>query len=474
VANYTIPGASNIKSWNYTLTGLIPNTNYEVTIRAIVEGAEFSDLWSNSSRVKGKTKPKDRSPDTPLGSFHVERIDDSLRNISLYWIPLSDWEHYSDNFTYLYRLTRHLITTNIGIPCPTIQNKTSTHDGEYILEWRALEEEKTTNFTVFWCSSHPAWPNCDSNINWQVVSKKTTTFGLKSNESLKFAISANGESGSGSGMGWEKIVFESKSGCRGYVWLHFKNEFDCDRYDHLSLAGPSLVYRMIANVGPMLCAAGGIGNRLILGFDPKGIPQRNTRVSMSPQLGHGGIVDVRTLDQYFSMAALVITVVAVALVVSAALGGNRLWKHLQEPNPKLPGPLLKHTYSLPYLGKDAAPLMGDTVGVHRRRNSETGTIAYTSEAYVQVGIQKEVAHFFQPDGGPPSARAGSWQVRQNVIASWRTYRTSIAFARFLMDRSWADGGRLTRRSVFADEQLLRAQSRCRFITISMTFLNDIR
>ena len=78
------------------------------------------------------------------------------------------------------------------------------------MEWRAFDE-RTTNFTVFWCLSHPAWPTCDSSINWVVVPRNATTFELKSNESLKFAVSANGESG-GSGMGWEKTVLESESG----------------------------------------------------------------------------------------------------------------------------------------------------------------------------------------------------------------------------------------------------------------------
>ncbi|CAG0900415.1 unnamed protein product [Darwinula stevensoni] len=258
VVNYTIQGNSLRMSWNYTLTGLIPNTDYKVEIRAIVDGAEFSDLWSNSSMVEGKTKSKvpDRSPDVPPGSFYVKRNDDGLRDIHIYWIPLSEWEHYGDNFTYrvegqeisspgkelqptsmtetsatfknlsaesFYKF--YIVSSNeLGmapprssidvdkeedrIPCPTIQ--TFQSDGEYILEWKALDEERTTNFTVFWCLSHPAWPTCDSSINWEVVPRNTTTFKLKSNESLKFAVSVNAESG-GSGMGWEKTVFEPEA-----------------------------------------------------------------------------------------------------------------------------------------------------------------------------------------------------------------------------------------------------------------------
>ncbi|CAG0901145.1 unnamed protein product [Darwinula stevensoni] len=264
VANYQIPGGSKEKSWNYTLNNLIPNTNYEVAIRASVEGAEYPDLWSNYSMVEGKTMPKvpDRSPDVPLGSFHVERINDSRINISFYWVPLSDWEHYGDNFTYLVegwtfscvdnstQEVQPSIVTNTSaafeylrtdsaykflivssnemgnsqglsifevdmesnrMPFPAIQRYERMVDGTYVLEWRALEEEKTTNFTVFWCLSTPYWPKCDSGIDWVFVSRNTTTFELKSNKLLKFAISANRENGS-SGMGWDQILMVPDSG----------------------------------------------------------------------------------------------------------------------------------------------------------------------------------------------------------------------------------------------------------------------
>ena len=104
-----------------------------------------------------------------------------------------------------------MIQYEIGIPCPTILNETLTDDGRYFLEWKAPGEGTTTNYTVFWCSSPPSWPNCDSDINWAVVPKTNTTFEMASTESLKFAVSANGEFGH-SGMGWEKIEYGSDSG----------------------------------------------------------------------------------------------------------------------------------------------------------------------------------------------------------------------------------------------------------------------
>ncbi|CAG0903356.1 unnamed protein product [Darwinula stevensoni] len=184
VEMFLVPGASKTRSWNRTLMNLIPNTEYDVFIKAIIENAEFPDLGSSISKIFVKTLPKapDRSPDVPLGSFHVERIDDGLRDIHLYWIPLSDWEHFSDNFTY--------------------QNVLRTEGGKYFLEWKEPEDERVNNYTVYWCISPPSWPFCDS-VNWTVATRKCHNFELESIETLKFAISANGLSGS-SGMGWEK------------------------------------------------------------------------------------------------------------------------------------------------------------------------------------------------------------------------------------------------------------------------------
>ncbi|CAG0902051.1 unnamed protein product [Darwinula stevensoni] len=258
--NYTIPGASIQKSWNYTLTDLIPHTVYHVEIKAVVLEAEFLDLWSNTSEAYKGTLPKapDRSPEVPIGSFHVNRIGGSLRDIYLYWIPLKDWEHYSDNFSYLVEGLEmptkkkvqpefvwntsavfrnlsaessyqfYIVSSNemgmspqrsiIGvdkeknrIPSPTIRKETLTDDGRYLLEWKAPAEGTTTNFTVFWCPSPPPWPTCDSNINWLLVSKYNTTFELESTVSFKFAVSANGEFGH-SGMGWERTEHEPESG----------------------------------------------------------------------------------------------------------------------------------------------------------------------------------------------------------------------------------------------------------------------
>ncbi|CAG0896933.1 unnamed protein product [Darwinula stevensoni] len=249
--SFTIPGDSYQKSWNYALTGLIPNTIYDVEIKAIVLDAEFSDLWSDTSGAYEKTMPKapDRSPEVPPGSFHVDRIGGSLRNISLYWIPLEDWEQNSDNLTYrvegleLTTMTKveptfvtersavfknlrnksayrfHIVSRNdVGespqmsiievdteknrIPHPKIL-KEKYDDGKYKLEWKASEKDKTTNFTVFWCLSPPSWPTCASDINWVVVPKSIVAFELESIESLKFAVSANGELGS-SGLSWKK------------------------------------------------------------------------------------------------------------------------------------------------------------------------------------------------------------------------------------------------------------------------------
>ncbi|CAG0898253.1 unnamed protein product [Darwinula stevensoni] len=258
--NYTIPGASNRKSWNYTFTDQTPNTMYDVTIKAIVADAEFPDLWSNNSTASSKTLPKapDRSPEMPLGSFHVDRIDDGFRNIYLYWIPLKDWEHYSDNFSYLVEgreiQTNEVVQPNMvkyasavfgnlstesaynfsivssnemgkspllsiievyeetnRIPCPTIHRDSPTNDGRYLLEWKASEERKIENFTVFWCRSPTPWPVCDTGIDWEVVSKDKTTFEWKSVEPLKFAVSANGESGH-SGLCWERAKVERELG----------------------------------------------------------------------------------------------------------------------------------------------------------------------------------------------------------------------------------------------------------------------
>ncbi|CAG0881157.1 unnamed protein product [Darwinula stevensoni] len=285
--NYTIPGASKRNSWNYTLIDLLPNTNYDVRMKAIAAGSEYPDLWSITSEAENETmhKAPDRSPDVPTGSFHVERIDDDLSHVYLYWIPLHDWEHFSDNFTYLvkgeelptgtefhptsvtntsatfgnlstvspYRFsifssneigmsprpsvieveaetnrespagsilrrfdiiltqateTGHSKNPTIGIPCPTTKAPRHTNEGNYILEWEALEDERTTNFTVFWCRSPPEWPSCETDINWDV--SENNVFELNSTEPLKFAVSANGEFGH-SGMGWKEAELNQES-----------------------------------------------------------------------------------------------------------------------------------------------------------------------------------------------------------------------------------------------------------------------
>ena len=97
------------------------------------------------------------------------------------------------------------------MPFPAIQREERMDDGTYVLEWMALEEERTTNFTVFWCRSPPLWPKCNSDINWRVIPKNTTKFEFKSNESLKFAVSVNREFGD-SGMSWDKSMMIPDSG----------------------------------------------------------------------------------------------------------------------------------------------------------------------------------------------------------------------------------------------------------------------
>ncbi|CAG0896934.1 unnamed protein product [Darwinula stevensoni] len=138
--NYTIPGHSDQQSWNYTLTGLIPNTIYDVKMKAIVLDAEFPDLWSVTSEVYNQTLPKapNRSPGMPPGSFYVDRIDDSHRNIYLYWIPLKDWERNSHDFFYLVE----------GLEIPTRKRVQPSIVTDTFAVFRSLSTELPYKFSI--------------------------------------------------------------------------------------------------------------------------------------------------------------------------------------------------------------------------------------------------------------------------------------------------------------------------------------
>ncbi|CAG0889128.1 unnamed protein product [Darwinula stevensoni] len=357
-ANYTIPGKSKKGSWNYTLTGLIPNTVYDVWMRAIVAEAAHLDLWSISTDAENKTLPKepDRSPDAPLGSFHVELIDDSLRNIYLYWIPLKDWEHNSDNFTY------------------QILREDATNDKKYVLEWRALEEEKTRNITVFWCPSYPPWPDCDSSISWTVVPKSNTTFELESTESLKFAVSANGEFAQ-SGMGWKGFESSQEPGQDSLV----------------------LILVITAVIAVVLVASAVLGGkRLWKRFRKMG----DVEVTLPPAFTKGDINLNETGEQPMQASLDEIE----NFNVNQAIAAN----------------------SLPDLKRDVSSTTNYMVPLHRRgsietetipdpedpsmptfiRSSNPATIVETSLEYIQVGMQE-----VEPVPGTEGSTPGSPTIR---------------------------------------------------------------
>ncbi|CAG0901452.1 unnamed protein product [Darwinula stevensoni] len=405
MTNYTIPGASNEKSWNYTLTGLIPNTEYEVWIKAVVEDAEFPDLWSSPSTVVARTLPKapDRSPEVPPGSFHVQQIDDYHRNIHLYWIPLRDWEHYSDNFTYKVEgleistqekvqptsvtdtsavfenlNTKSVVRFDIvsknekgesprpstievdeernRIQSPMIQNEISTDDGKYFFEWRPSEEKKTTNFTVFWCHNSPHWPDCNSVINWIVVPRNITTFELKSEELLKFAVAANGESG-GSGMGWER--FESSQDPGQSI--------------------PVVAVVVPAIIGVILVVSAGLGGKRLWKFI-----QEEIKIDPKlPSVFSGG--NLNGTEERPNEASPYETE---SVNANTTISGFREIRQKQEDDEEAAWPESQFTlFSPPDWREDVSPPQ-DNIQFHRSR-PEAGSTADAPVSYLQVAFLKE-------------------------------------------------------------------------------------
>ncbi|CAG0898593.1 unnamed protein product [Darwinula stevensoni] len=299
------------------------------------------------------------------------------------------------------------------IPCPTILNEILTDDGRFLLEWKAPGEGTTTNYTVFWCSSPPAWPNCDSDIDWDVVPKSNTTFELNSTESLKFAVSANGEFGH-SGMGWEKIEYGPDSG--------------------LNLPISVLVITALIAVALVTSIVLG-GKRLWKHFHKMGdihvtLPSAFSDNNLNKPGDHSNQGFLYETD---------------SVSMNQTITGFQVVKlnHKEDGESDKPkSTVLVRTNSLPDLGRDKPTPKDFLLQLHRRRSTKTeiiadsegysmeplirstktGIIADTALAYFQIGIQEEET---LPDtkgstlGSPPTKTRGPVEGYQKLQDPWK-------------------------------------------------------
>jgi hypothetical protein len=243
------------------ITGLkYPNTAYDFRVSMRSAVAPQNEGWSEPASLIVKTKPcaPYRAPRTDTGSFEISSSEstEDYRVVYIYWQPLPRLEYNGEGFTYditvfrnghesenipllslqysyaKYRIKfdsyRFLIRSknNEGVSeswsevyvpdkenilrTPTILSKIDYGGGVYELSWKASEEGKNVNYTVFWCETNREYPyQCDGYIDWEHVKgdKNKLNFTTKNyaagrqSVGYQFAVSAISETSS-SGMVW--------------------------------------------------------------------------------------------------------------------------------------------------------------------------------------------------------------------------------------------------------------------------------
>ncbi|XP_013774327.1 protein sidekick-2-like [Limulus polyphemus] len=243
----------------YNVTGLIPNTDYELSVRCRSAEADQEDMWSKPARTSEHTDPDVPYyvPNITKGTFEVQKFINS-RTITLYWKPVPP-EHYNgEDFRYVisYKQSysmlekrevsgkivevtgmKHTFTdmdhhtvyhfkiqsankeglssnmvemtvdkTQKLLPGPEEVTALSYGNGKYRVMWEYPKKNISaiSGFTVFWCPSlhlrkHP--------VEWQFVPANMTyeDIQLPYDTSYQFAVSADTRKTS-SGMKWASCI----------------------------------------------------------------------------------------------------------------------------------------------------------------------------------------------------------------------------------------------------------------------------
>lgn len=230
------------------------HTWYDIRLRMQTEEANAryaSDdtRWSKWTNVTFQTKQRhpDNPPDIDIASFNVHTNDD----VYIYWKELPKCRQNGGNFTYIvksgnlknelpseqsscnaiYRKEKIDLNTEqtFKIWSKNIMGLSERHSDlkipakrkrfgepqdikkfvvnlEYQITWSppVIEDDRDplTSYTVFWCNSKSELPNdCESSIDFVHLSPANTSYSMRTNKTVNFAIAANSRT-STSGMVW--------------------------------------------------------------------------------------------------------------------------------------------------------------------------------------------------------------------------------------------------------------------------------
>lgn len=243
----------------HNVTGLIPNTDYELSLRCRSAETDQEDMWSEPARTYEHTDPDVPYylPNITRGTFEVQKFI-NRRSITLYWKPVPP-EHYNgEDFHYVIKYkqfygilekrdvsektveatgTKHTFTdmdhhtgyhfkiqsankeglssnmvemtvdkTEKLLPGPEEVTVLSYGNGKYRVMWEYPQKNISaiTGFTVIWCPSLHLHKHA---VEWQSVPANMTyeDIQLSYDASYQFAVSAD-RTKTSSGMKWASCV----------------------------------------------------------------------------------------------------------------------------------------------------------------------------------------------------------------------------------------------------------------------------